>query len=52
MFCASLLVPLAQLYGSKICAALDRQHPRDLFDVRLLLDKEGLTDEIKRGFIF
>jgi len=52
VFCAMLLVPLAQLYGGKICAALDRQHPRDLFDVRLLLDNEGFTDEIKRGFIF
>lgn len=47
-----LLVPLAQLYGGKICAALDRQHPRDLFDVRLLLDNEGFTDEIRRGFLF
>jgi predicted nucleotidyltransferase component of viral defense system len=27
----------ADLYGSKICAALDRQHPRDLFDVHFLL---------------
>ena len=24
---------LAELYGGKLCAALDRQHPRDLFDV-------------------
>ena len=30
---------------------MDRQHPRDLFDVKLLLDNEGFTDEIKRGFI-
>jgi hypothetical protein len=34
---------LAYLYGGKICAALDRQHPRDLFDVKLLLDNEGVT---------
>ena len=27
----------ADLYGGKICAALDRQHPRDFFDVKLLL---------------
>ena len=39
------------LYGGKICAALDRQHPRDLFDVHHLLNGEGLTDEIKQGFI-
>jgi len=52
VFCAMSLVPLGQLYGGKICAALDRQHPRDLFDVKLLLDSAGFTDEIKRGFIF
>lgn len=50
-FCAMPLVPLAQLYGGKLCAALDRQHPRDLFDVTMLLDNEGFTDEIKQGFI-
>lgn len=50
-FCAMPLVPLSQLYGGKICAALDRQHPRDLFDVKLLLDNDGFTDEIKQGFI-
>jgi hypothetical protein len=51
-FCAVPIVPLAQLYGGKLCAAMDRQHPRDLFDVKLLLEHEGFTDEIKRGFIF
>jgi predicted nucleotidyltransferase component of viral defense system len=51
-FCAMPLVPLGQLYGGKLCAAMDRQHPRDLFDVRLLLENEGFTDDIKRGFIF
>ena len=51
-FCVMPLVPLAQLYGGKICAALDRQHPRDLFDVKLLLESESFTNEIKQGFIF
>lgn len=51
-FCAMPIVPLAQLYGGKLCAALDRQHPRDLFDVKLLLENEGFTDDIKRGFLF
>jgi hypothetical protein len=40
------------LYGGKICAALDRQHPRDLFDIKILLDNEGLTDKIVKAFIF
>ena len=37
----------ADLYGGKLVAALDRQHPRDLFDTKLLLDAEGLTDEVR-----
>ncbi|MBK7966332.1 MAG: nucleotidyl transferase AbiEii/AbiGii toxin family protein [Bacteroidetes bacterium] len=40
------------LFGGKICAALDRQHPRDLFDVLHLLNNEGFTDEVKSGFLF
>ena len=51
-FCAMPIVPLGQLYGGKLCAAMDRQHPRDLFDVKLLLENEGFADDIKRGFIF
>ena len=39
------------LYAGKICAALDRQHPRDLFDVHLLLKNEGLTSEIRKAFV-
>jgi predicted nucleotidyltransferase component of viral defense system len=45
------IVSNADLYGGKICAALDRQHPRDLYDVKILLENEGLTDEIRKGFI-
>lgn len=51
-FCSIQMVSLGQLYGGKICAALDRQHPRDIFDVKLMLENEGLTDEIKQGFIY
>lgn len=41
----------ADIYGGKICAALDRQHPRDLFDVKLLLDEGGFTKEVRRAFV-
>jgi predicted nucleotidyltransferase component of viral defense system len=41
----------ADLYGGKLCAALDRQHPRDLFDVKLLLDDKGISPEIRRAFV-
>lgn len=50
-FCEISSVSLGQLYGGKICAALDRQHPRDLFDVKYLLQNEGFTKEIKKGFL-
>ena len=49
-FAAIKVVSLAELYGGKICAAIDRQHPRDIFDVKLLLDNEGLSDPIWEGF--
>ena len=45
------LVSVPDLYGGKLCAALDRQHPRDLFDVKLLLKNEGITDKIKLSFL-
>ena len=50
-FAAIQVVPFGQLFGGKICAALDRQHPRDLFDVRYLLANEGFTREVKQGFL-
>lgn len=43
---------LADTFGGKICAALDRQHPRDLFDIKILLENEGITNDIKDAFIF
>lgn len=45
------VVALADLYAGKICAALNRQHLRDLFDVKWLLEKEGLNDEIQKALI-
>ena len=45
------ILSLADLYGGKICAALDRQHPRDLFDVKLLLENERITEEVRQAFV-
>lgn len=47
-FSASIELPVlsaAELYGSKLVAALDRQHPRDLFDVKLMLESGRRWDE-------
>jgi len=51
MFAAATVVSHAELFGGKICAALDRQHPRDLFDIQQLLDNEGFGDNVRLGFI-
>ena len=48
---AMAVVSHAELFGGKLCAALDRQHPRDLFDVNQLYENEGLTDEVVQGFL-
>ena len=45
------VVSFADLYAGKIVAALDRQHPRDLFDVRDLLANEGIDGALRRAFI-
>ena len=45
------VLSLPDLYGGKICAALDRQHPRDLFDVKLLLENEGIDRQIMIAFL-
>ncbi len=39
------------LYAGKICAALDRQHPRDLYDIKLLFDNEGLSRNLVETFL-
>src|SRR5579862_7369378 len=45
------LVSLEDMYGGKLVAALDRQHPRDLFDVMQLFEHEGITVGIRRAFV-
>ena len=46
-----LIASHPDLYAGKLCAALDRQHPRDLFDVKLLYENEGLTDDLRKTFL-
>jgi len=52
VFCEARIVPMAQLFGGKIIAALDRQHPRDMFDVKNMMEVFGLSDEIVEGAVF
>jgi predicted nucleotidyltransferase component of viral defense system len=50
-FVSMRVVSQAELFGGKICAALDRQHPRDLFDIHQLFAQSGLSNEIRQGFL-
>jgi Nucleotidyl transferase AbiEii toxin, Type IV TA system len=51
---ADLEIPVVadeDLYAGKLVAALDRQHPRDLFDVMQLMANGGITPELRRTFV-
>ena len=50
-FVATNVLAFDDLYAGKLHAALDRQHPRDLFDIKLLYENEGLTDDLFRVFL-
>lgn len=50
-FAETLVVSFDDLFGGKLHATLDRQHPRDLYDIKLLYENEGLTDGLFRTFL-
>lgn len=50
-FAEMRVLSFPDLYAGKIVAALDRQHPRDLFDVRDLLANEGIDESLRRAFL-
>lgn len=45
------LLSTEDIYGGKLVAAMDRQHPRDLFDVMALFAHGGITPAIRRAFV-
>jgi len=51
-FCEMNIVPKGQLFGGKIVAALDRQHPRDLFDINKMFTTQMWDEQITKGFLF
>lgn len=50
-FAEMQMLAFEDLYAGKMHAALDRQHPRDLFDIKLLYENEGLSDTLFRTFM-
>ncbi|MDP3332350.1 MAG: nucleotidyl transferase AbiEii/AbiGii toxin family protein [Methylotenera sp.] len=54
VFTSGLSVPTlhgAEIYGSKLVAAMDRQHPRDIFDVLKMNEKFGLDSKFVDCFV-
>jgi hypothetical protein len=54
MFSANVEVPILaapELYGGKLVAALDRQHPRDFFDLQLMLAGGGWSEDLLDCFV-
>ena len=42
---------IEELYAGKFCAALDRQHPRDLFDVWVYFENYQFSERFKKAFL-
>jgi predicted nucleotidyltransferase component of viral defense system len=54
MFTSDIQIPVLateELYGGKLVAALDRQHPRDLFDVQFMLASRGWDETLLNCFV-
>lgn len=54
MFTSGLTVPMLaieEIYGSKLVAAMDRQHPRDIFDVMKMQGGVGLDKGVVDCFV-
>lgn len=54
LFSTNITLPVldyAELYGSKLVATLDRQHPRDMFDVLKMYEKFGLKPQFIDCFV-
>ena len=53
LFTSSVNIPLLhhdEIYAGKLLAALDRQHPRDLFDIHEFFNNEKLTESVADCF--
>lgn len=51
MSATTTVASVPDLYAGKLCAALDRGHPRDWFDVTLLLRHDGIDDRLRQAFV-
>ena len=45
------ILALPDLFGGKICAALDRQHPRDFFDILMMFRNNLFSEDVRKVFL-
>lgn len=45
------LLSVSDILAGKLCAALDRQHPRDIFDVGYILQEGMMDDRLRTAFL-
>lgn len=50
-YAAIEVVSFPDLFAGKLLAALDRQHPRDLYDVHGLLSNEGIDNDLRAAVV-
>ncbi len=50
LFPEAQILSISDIFGGKICAALDRQHPRDLFDIHIMFENNIFNEEVKKVF--
>lgn len=50
-FAEMQVLAFEDLFGGKLHATVDRQHPRDLFDIKLLYENEGMSTPLFRTFL-
>ncbi len=46
-----LVVSFGDLFGGKLHAAVDRQHPRALYYIKLLYECKGFTEDLFQNFL-
>jgi predicted nucleotidyltransferase component of viral defense system len=50
-FVEANLLAVPDILAGKLCAALDRQHPRDIFDVEYILQSGAMDDRLRTAFL-
>lgn len=50
-FAEAKLLSVPDIFAGKMCAALDRQHPRDIFDVQYIIEADRMDSRLRTAFL-